>query len=213
MAALRRCGLGVRAIARELGRSRRRCRGSCGGTVAPMTSAVRTPPWRVIGRESGRADRDPVAQPRPGVAGPLMQARLELEWSPELISQPLRREYPRGGRVLPLRRWSAAVGRLQVEAGTSQKSPLVCEPPPAKPLRCLSRASSTRSVTAAEASVRRRVAVRSCARAGTLLDVDACHPSRSDRTPVTAAPPLAAAFGRTCPGTWNTLLDPCHVFG
>ena len=59
-----------------------------------MTSAVTTQPWRIIGRESGHADRDPVGSAAIRRCGPWCRAKLELEWSPEQIAAWLRQEYP-----------------------------------------------------------------------------------------------------------------------
>jgi transposase, IS30 family len=94
MAALRRCGLGVRAIARELGRSP--------STVSRELRRNRRP-HDVGGYDGGLAHhraRERARRPRAGrlardpVLRALVQAKLELEWSPEQIAAWLRRDYP-----------------------------------------------------------------------------------------------------------------------
>ena len=94
LAALRRCGLGVRAIARELGRSpstvsrelrRNRRPHDVGGYAAALAHHR--------ARERARRPRSPRLSRDPALRA-LVQAKLELEWSPEQIAAWLRREYP-----------------------------------------------------------------------------------------------------------------------
>jgi IS30 family transposase len=101
IAALRRCGLGVRAIARELGRSP--------STVSLELRRTRRP-HDIGGYDSGLAHhraRERARRPRAGrlsrdpVLRTLVQAKLELEWSPEQIAAWLRREYRAGTTGTP----------------------------------------------------------------------------------------------------------------
>jgi transposase len=96
IADLRRAGAGVRAIAEQAGRSPstisrelRRNRDPGSGQYRPFT-AHKLAAQRRARRRAGKIARDEVL--RQFVAG-----RLEKRWSPEQISQALRREFPGEG--------------------------------------------------------------------------------------------------------------------
>jgi transposase, IS30 family len=93
IADLERQGLGVRAIAAELGRNPstisrelRRNRDPAGGGYRPFT-AQRLAAERRARPGRGKLIRDPVLRQ-------FVQDRLEQRWSPEQISQAIRREFP-----------------------------------------------------------------------------------------------------------------------